>query len=378
MEQQLIPQGRFDTRFWREDLRAGLILAPLSIAFGIGIAGISLFPSQSGLVSAVVAMMALFLYGGSYIVVCGAAAALAPILATAVIALGQGDLVLGYQRTLAIIVITGPIMYVMGWRRLTQYMAALCAHSVTAGMLAAIAVMLAIGRLGTFTGVELKNKSHGLFALYEFFWEGRFTETVGLVLLVAVGTFAALVILSFYQKRFVILRRYPPQLIVILLLLVVGALLPLGQEYRINIPEDFWSFHRWPDFDLVAMWQVGVLGDFAKGVGTLGLVDPLETVATVLVIDQYDKYRRRSDVNKVVSAMGIANAVSGFAGGMSNIPGGAKSTISAMLGTVTAWASLYGAVAIVLIVVFARETLNLFPLAGLSAVIVFTVMKLVV
>ena len=67
-------------RFWRDDLQAAFVLFPMSIAFGLGIASISGFPPMAGLVSAVVGMMALFLYGGSNIVICGAAAALAPIL----------------------------------------------------------------------------------------------------------------------------------------------------------------------------------------------------------------------------------------------------------------------------------------------------------
>ena len=371
-----VPEGRFDLSFWREDLKAGATLAPIIIAFGIGIASISLFPLQSGLVSAVVAVVAAAFLGGSYLVLCGAAAALAPILANLVLTLGQGDMMLGYERTLAVIVITGPIMCFIGWKRKAQHLATLCAHAVMAGVLAAIAFMLLVGRIEAFTGIKLETKGHGLLKLREFVFDGKWQGVVWPVLLTTVATIGALILLSFLRNRSRIIKSCPPQLWAILLLLLLGLVAPLASQYRINIPVDFWSFHRWPDFDVLAMWKDEVFFAFVKGVVTLGFVDPLETVATLLIIDRYDKYRRKSDVNSTVAAMGVANIISGYAGGMSNIPGGAQSSLSERVGTVTPWASLFAVVGVVLIVWLGRDILNLFSVAGLSAVIIFTVYPL--
>ncbi len=373
--QKLIPKGRFDTRFWKQDLKAGFILSFMSIAFGIGIAAISNFPLQAGLVSAVVAMMVMAGYGGSYIIVCGAAAALAPILASSVTTLGLGDMQLGYSRTLAVIICTGPIMYwIIGRKRKAQLFAAIFSHSVTAALLAAIAVILALGRLPAFTGVALETK--GVKALYELFVQGRIFESSWPVLTVTLVTFGFLGVLSVFKHRLPSLKSYPPQLWALPLLFLMGWLLPIEVKDRVNIPANLTEFHVWPDFNLVGMWNDGVFWAFIKVILTLAIVDTAETVATVLGIDRLDRYRRQSDVNKVVSAMGIANMVSGFLGGLSNIPGGAKSTMSAAVGTVTAWASIFGVAFIVIEVLLGRQILNVFPQAGLAAVIVFTVGKL--
>ncbi len=371
-----VPKGRFDFSFWREDLTAGITLTPLIIAFAIGIAGMSLFPQQSGLVSAVVAIVAAAFLGGSYVVLCGSAAALAPILANLVLTLGQGDMMLGYERTLAVIVVTGPIMIYMVRKKLVQKLTTFCPHAVMLGVMAAIAFMLIAGRIETFAGVALEAKGHGLLKLKEFFWDGKYLGVVWPVFFTTAATFGALIIVSALRSRVRVLRSFPSQLWAILLLLLLGLMAPLSPQYRISIPEEFWSFHRWPDFDVVAMWNDGVFFAFVKGVVTLSFVDPLETVAAVLMFDKMDKYWRKSDLNRTVISMAVANSVGGMGGGTSSIPGVAQSRISVEVGTVTPLATLYAAGFVVLIVWLARDVLNLFSIAGLSAVIVFTVYPL--
>lgn len=370
-----VKPGRFDTRFWKADLKAAFILSFMSISFGIGIADISNFPLQAGLVSAVVALLVIGIMGGSYIVVCGSAAALAPILAGSVAELGGGNEMLGYQRTLAVIICTGPLMYLVGKKRYAGYFASLFSHSVTSGLLAAIAIILLTSRFSTFTGIKFDEKT--LFGVFgEAFGDGRIFEANQTVLMVSLASFLFLAVLTLLKGRFKFLEAYPPQLWAIPFLFLVAALVPMEQKYLINIPADLTSFHMWPDFNFAAMSRDGVLAAFVQVVLTLAIVDTAESVATVLGIDRLDKYKRTSDVNKVVSAMGVANFISGFLGGMSNIPGGAKSTMSAAVGTVTVWCSIFSAGFVVLLVLIGREYMNLLPQAGLAAIIVFTVMKM--
>ena len=371
----MTPQGRFDLRFWKADLKSAFILSFMSISFGIGIADISNFPLQAGLVSAVVALLVIGVMGGSYIVVCGSAAALAPILAHSVGALGMGNDSLGYQRTLAVIIVTGPLMYMIGRRRAAGFFASVFSHSVTSGLLAAIAIILLTSRMSTFSGVKFEEKEF-FGVLKEAFVEGRIFEAHSTVLLISLATFIFLGLLAALKNRLEFLKAYPPQLWALPFLFLIGLYVPLEQKYLINIPENLTEFHLWPDFNFSGMWKEGVLLAFIQVVLTLTIVDTAESVATVLGIDRLDKYKRTSDVNKVVSAMGVANIISGFLGGMSNIPGGAKSTMSAAIGTVTVWTSIFSAGFIIVEVLLGREYMNMLPQAGLSAIIVFTVLKM--
>ena len=76
----------------------------------------------------------------------------------------------------------------------------------------------------------------------------------------------------------------------------------------------------------------GVLADQSlwwaifTAVVTLTLIDGVESLATIAAIDKIDPFRRKSDPNRTLRAMGISNMCSSMAGGLTIIPGGVKST----------------------------------------------------
>ena len=363
-------------RFWRDDIQAAFVLFPMSIAFGLGIASISGFPPMAGLVSAVVGMMALFFYGGSHIVICGAAAALAPILYGAVVSLGHGDMTLGYQRTLTVILMTGPIMFLFGRMGWTGKVASLLSHAVISGLLASIAIILATSRVSTFTSVSIDAKAP-IDILNEAVVLGRvYAEYDPRVLWTSVATLVLLITLTMLKGRYTFLKRYPPQLFAIFFVLALGLMIPFEQSERVAIPASLTSFHLWPDFNFVAMWEEGVLGVLIVAILTLTLVDSAESIATTMGIDKLDPLRRKSNLDRVVSAMGIANFASGLLGGLSNIPGGAKSTMSAMVGAKTRLVSLFSVIFVIIAVIFGRDIMNMIPQSGLAMIIVFTVFKM--
>jgi carbonic anhydrase len=262
----------------------------------------------------------------------------------------------------------------IGHGKKARYIASFFSHSVTSGLLAAIAVILAISRIPTFTGVKYEALTTP--GILKEVVSGKLLLANWSIVAVTIGTFALLVLLSYLSRYFKVLKTYPPQFWTIGALFVVGLLVPLPEAAKVSIPSDLTQFHHWPDFDLVAMWKDGVLYAFGGFVITLLVVDTAESVATVMAIDRLDRFRRHSDVDRVVGAMGIANIISGFLGGMSNIPGGAKSTMSAAVGATTVWASIFCAGFVFIEVLVGRSVMNLLPLSGLAAVIIYTVGKL--
>jgi MFS superfamily sulfate permease-like transporter len=109
---------------------------------------------------------------------------------------------------------------------------------------------------------------------------------------------------------------------------------------------------------------------------TLTLIDGVESLATIAAIDRIDPFRRKSDPNRTLFAMGVSNMCSSMAGGLTIIPGGVKSTACIVGGGRTQWANFYNALFLILYIVIGRDVINLMPLSALGAIVIYTGYKL--
>ena len=364
---------RLNAQHLGHDHMVGLIMSFISLAFGIGIAKVANFPLEAGIVSGLVGPLAHILRGGSISTIPGSAAALAPILAAAIATLGKGDYTLGLSRTLTVIVVTGVLMWLVGYRRKTKFFASYFTEPVSRGMLNAIVWGLTLSSLATIMMITFKSRTP--LGILKELANSRFLEANLMVVGVTLATLTVLILTKYCQKRYYFLKKYPPELWAIIFVFALGLALPLPEGSRVAIAADLTAFHLWPDFDFVQMWKEGVFNDFCFSVATLFAVDTAESVANVMTTDNAYTPRRRSNFDKVVDAMGIANVFGGLLGGMSHIPGAAKGVIAAGLKMMTRWTLVFMVAYTLIWVLAAREWINMIPLAGLSTIIVFSVAK---
>ena len=109
---------------------------------------------------------------------------------------------------------------------------------------------------------------------------------------------------------------------------------------------------------------------------TLLLIDATESLATIAAVDNIDPYRRRSDPDQTLLAMGVSNGASSMLGGLTIIPGMVKSTANVMAGGRTQWANFYNACFLLTFVLLGRYVIDMVPMAVLAAILVFIGYKL--
>ena len=365
--------GLAGLKHWRHDLLAGMVVSLVSLPFSLGIAVASGAPPVCGLISAIIAGLILPFLGGSYVTISGPAAGLAPALLAAMLWLGKGDKGVGYPLLLVAICLTGVVQIILARFKLARF-SAIFPASVVEGMLAAIGLLIIAKQLPLILGSP-DNK----FVAHEFWGIVRETPSQFMhmdpkVFILGMFCLALIFALASIKSRWI--RVVPPQVIAAAVGLILGWFLGLSGNRLIFIPEHpFKNGFQWPHF-YEAFSNQSLWWALFITVLTLTLIDGVESLATIAAIDKIDPFRRKSDPNRTLSAMGISNLCSSLAGGLTIIPGGVKSTTAILTGARTQWANFYNACFLIVYLLLGRSLINLMPYTVLGAIVLYTGFKL--
>lgn len=370
--------GLAGLRHWRHDALAGLVVSLVSLPLSSGIAIASGAPPIYGIISAIIAGLVFPFVGGSFVTISGPAAGLAPALLAIMASLGgAGDadhVGAGYPLLLVVIAVVGVVQIVMAKLKLARY-AAIFPASVVEGMLGAIGVLILIKALPLFFGyLEPIHAHHFSEYLGEIpHWAAGADGRALTVALVSLAVMFGLV--SPLGQRFALFRTVPPHLFAVIVGAGLAAALGLEESFLIAVPANPLSGVQLPDFAgmLAApeLWKAALLG-----VLTLTMIDGVESLATAQAIDRIDPFKRRSEPNRLLAAMGLSNLISSLLGGLTVIPGGVKSKTNIEAGGRTLWANFMNACCLLMFLFVAPALVSLIPKATLGAVLVYTGWKM--
>jgi carbonic anhydrase len=362
-------------KHWRYDLMAGLQVAMMGIPLSLGIAIASGAPPVCGLISAIIAGFVFPFLGGAYITISGPAAGLAPALMAGTIALGNGDLAAGYPLLLVAICLVGIVQVILSIFNAGRF-ALFFPISVVEGMLMAIGMLIIVKQVPAFLGYiapPIKSIPKAIILIPEqIMGMNPLICTIGAVSLFLLFFLSG--ILSRIQATWA--KLVPVPLIVIVLAGVTSWLLNLPEQYLIQVPLNVFEHgitipHFQEAFERTDLW-----GTLLLIIITLTLIDGTESLATIAAIDKIDPFKRKSNPNVTLRAMGVSNSASSLLGGLTIIPGGLKSTTNMLAGGRTLWANFYYACFQLIILLFAAALINLIPKSALAGLLMWIGWKL--
>lgn len=357
--------GLAGLKHWRHDLIAGLQVALLWTPFSLGVALASGAPAIAGLISAIVAGLLYPLLGGSHVTVSGPAAALAPVLLWGMLLLGHGDLAAGYPLVLVAIVLTGFLQLLLSAMRAGQY-AAMLPATVVEAMMAAIGIMIIVRQIPSLLGAPSIPSKSVLASL------GNLPQQLAQAqLLVAVVGIISLVLMFALRRKVSGLWRWIPAAIIVAGFgVLASSVLGFDSKLRIAMPDHVLDGIHFPAFAQFLsspdLWLTMALVVF-----TFTMIDGVESVASVKAVDKIDPWRRKSDANKTLRAMGVCNLTSGMVGGLTVIPNAVPSRANIDAGARTLWSNLYSGLFLLLFALVLPDVLKLIPLAAIAGILIY-------
>ena len=373
---------------WRGDLLSGFLVFLIALPLCLGISMASGFSPSAGIITAIIGGMVVSRVNGSFITINGPAAGLIVVVYDAVQSLGEGDAMAGYRYALAAIVVASVIQIFMGVfkaGRLSSFFPA----SVVHGMLAAIGIIIMAKQIHVMLGVTPEKGSliSTIAQIPESF--------ANLNLEIAVIGFSGLVILiiwSLLQDK--TLKMIPAPLVVVLVGMFLGHYFELehqhiyllqpdgsylhshadsaevGPKFLVAISDNFTSSFYFPNFGKFFTLE------FWEAVVAIALVGSLESLLSVMAVDKLDPYKRHSNLNKDLTAVGVGNLIAGSIGGLPMIAEIVRSSANVNNGAKTQWANFFHGMFLLIFVVFFPHLIHSIPLAALASLLVFTGFRL--
>ena len=359
---------------WRDDLSAAISVSLVALPLALGIAVASGVPPMAGILSAIIGGIVTTFFRGGHLAINGPAAGL-----IAVILGGLAVLDGNINYVLAAIVISGAIQIILGFLKMGRF-AKLLPSSVLHGILAAIGVIIFAKQVHVALGTTSDAKTT-IGTLSDIFY--KLSETNPFVLLIAL---VGILVLVFYKNiKFKFVRMIPAPMWVLLVSLPIvfgfdffnehsislfGNNYSVGPKLLIDIPDNPLDSIMHPDFGMIGTWP------FWFTVLSITMIASVETLASARAVDKLDPYRRTTNLDKDLIAVGLSTMVSGALGGLPIITVIVRSTVNVNSNAKTKWSNLYHGIFLILFVLIFASILKNVPLAALAAILVHTGFKL--
>lgn len=365
------PRGTSDgfRQFWRSDLLSGFLVFLIALPLCLGIALACGYPAIAGIFTAIIGGLLGPVFSNSELTIKGPAAGLIVIAIGCVTEFGftggrdpAADME-AYRLALGVGVAAGAIQILFGVFRsgiLGEFFPTATVH----GLLASIGVIIIAKQVPVTLGLGSEGAPLELLAKIPSFVMGMH-PAAGLI-----GIVSLIVMFGYPLIKLRPVQAIPAPLVVVVITVPLGIWLGLGQEHLVNVPKNMFGAVAFPDFSGVAT-AIG-----AKYIVLFALIGSLESLLSAKAVDEIDPYRRKTNHDGDLLAVGVGNTVSAFVGGLPMISEIVRSKANIDNGAKTRFANMYHGMFLLVFVALAPTLINHIPLSALGAMLVFTGFRL--
>ncbi|MGJ8528442.1 SulP family inorganic anion transporter [Maritalea sp.] len=350
-----------------------IMLIPQSLAYAL-LAGL---PPQMGLYASILPLVAYALFGSSRALAVGPVAVISLMTAAAVGKLALQGTEEYIFAAMALALISGLMLLVMGLLRL-GFMANFLSHPVISGFITASGIIIATSQLKHILGIDAHghNLAELLTSIVSHLNQiNPFTLVIGIaatafLFWVRKGLKPLLLSFGLKERMADILAKTGPVFAVAITTLVAFLFGLEGQGVALvgAVPQGLPGIQV-PKLDLELV--ISLAGSAAL-ISIIGFVESVSVAQTLAA-----KRRQRIDPNQELFGLGASNVASAFGGGYPVTGGFARSVVNFDAGARTPAAGAFTAVGIALATILLTPLLFFLPKATLAATIIVAVMTLV-
>ncbi len=381
-----VPLGNFDglKKSWKSDMLSGFLVFLIALPLCLAISLACGYPAIAGVFTAIIGGILSAFLSNSELTIKGPAAGLIVIALGCVTEFGftggadpTADFQ-AYRLALGVGVVAGVIQILFGVFR-SGILGEFFPTSAVHGLLASIGVLVIATQVPITLGVQAEGTPLERLASFpQYFMEMN-------PIIALIGGISLVIMFGFPLIKSPKLKVIPAPMLVLLIAVPLGMYFDIGTEqtiafagqdhtlgprYLVNVPNNMFSALTFPDFSGV-MTSVGI-----KYIIMFSLIGSLESLLSAKAVDQIDPWRRKTNLDKDLLAVGIGNTTAAFVGGLPMISEIVRSKANIDNGARTRFANMFHGMFLLLFVALAPALINQIPLAALAAMLVFTGFRL--
>ncbi len=381
-----LPVGNFAgiKSSFKYDVVSGFFVFLIALPLCLGISLASGYPAIAGIFTAIVGGLLATFISNSELTIKGPAAGMIVIALGCVTEFGftggedpTKDFQ-AYRLALGIGVAAGVLQVIFGLFR-TGVLGELFPIATIHGLLAAIGIIIVAKQFPIMLGLHPHGSPLELILKIPTFLS-NLNPVISLI-----GIISLAIILSSVFIKISLFKIIPAPMLVLLVAIPSGLYFGLGEDkvytlgsqiyelndrFLVNVPINIFDAITFPDFSGL-FTETGI-----KYIILFAIIGSIESLLSAKAIDQIDPWNRKTNLDRDMIAIGLANTLSSFIGGLPMISEIVRSKANIDNGARTRFSNFFHGIFLLFCVALIPVAINHIPLSALAALLVFTGFRL--